>query len=91
MTKPRCVLLPGFLAACTLAIGACTVSAPSATPSPTDVDRFLTDVSRTMMRLGVEDQRAAWVAENFITTDMLVIAAGASEIYTEAIATPRKP
>ena len=86
MTKPRSVLLPGFLAACALAIGGCTVSAPSATPSPADVDRFLADVSRTMLRLGVEQQRAAWVGQNFITADTQAISARANQLYTEAIA-----
>ena len=83
-------LLPGILAACALAIGACTVWAPSPTPSAADADRFLADVGRTMLRLGIEQQRAAWVAQNFITVDTQALSARANQLYTEAIARAAK-
>jgi peptidyl-dipeptidase A len=66
----RTRLLVGFAAAALMAsVAACTVSAPSATVTAADADRFLADANQTLLRLGIEEQRASWVAQNFITTD----------------------
>ena len=82
----RTRLLVGFAAAALMAsVAACTVSAPSATVTAADADRFLADVNQTLLRLGIEEQRASWVAENFITTDTEALAARANQIASEAV------
>jgi peptidyl-dipeptidase A len=59
----RSRLLVGFAAAALVAsVAACSVSAPSATVTAADADRFLADANQTLLRLGIEEQRAGWVA-----------------------------
>ena len=83
----RSRLLAGFAAAALMAgVAACSVSAPSATVTGADADRFLADANQTLLRLGIEEQRASWVAENFITTDTEALAARADQIVSEASA-----
>jgi peptidyl-dipeptidase A len=83
----RSRLFLGFAAAALMAsVAACSVSAPSATVTAADADRFLTDANQTLLRLGIEEQRASWVAENFITTDTEALAARADQIQSEAAA-----
>src|SRR6188474_168774 len=80
-------LFMGFAAAALVAsVAACSVSAPSATMTAADADRFLADANQTLLRLGIEEQRAGWVAENFITTDTEALAARADQIQSEASA-----
>src|SRR5262245_13604381 len=70
----------GLVAAMLLAgVAACSVSAPSATVTAADADRFLADANKTLLRLGIEGQRAGWVAENFITVDTETLAAHANQ------------
>jgi peptidyl-dipeptidase A len=81
----RSRLFVGFAAAALVAsVAACSVSAPSATVTAADADRFLADANQTLLRLGIEEQRAGWVAENFITTDTEALAARADQIQSEA-------
>ncbi len=81
----RSRLLVGFAAAALMAgVAACSVSAPSATVTGADADRFLADANKTLLRLGIEEQRASWVAQNFITTDTEALAARADQILSEA-------
>ena len=81
----RSRLFLGFAAAALMAsVAACSVSAPSATVTAADADRFLADANQTLLRLGIEEQRAGWVAENFITTDTEALAARADQIQSEA-------
>ena len=83
----RSRLLVGFAAAALMAsVAACSVSAPSATVTAADADRFLADANQTLLRLGIEEQRAGWVAQNFITTDTEALAARADQILSEASA-----
>ena len=83
----RSRLFVGFAAAALVAsVAACSVSAPSATVTAADADRFLADANQTLLRLGIEEQRASWVAENFITTDTEALAARANQILSEAAA-----
>ena len=58
----------------------------SATVTAADADRFLADANQTLLRLGIEEQRARWVAENFITTDTEALAARANQIYVRGLA-----
>jgi len=83
----RSRLFVGFAAAALMAsVAACSVSAPSATVTAADADRFLADANQTLLRLGIEEQRASWVAQNFITTDTEALAARADQILSEASA-----
>jgi peptidyl-dipeptidase A len=83
----RSRLFVGFAAAALMAsVAACSVSAPSATVTAADADRFLADANQTLLRLGIEEQRAGWVAQNFITTDTEALAARADQILSEASA-----
>jgi peptidyl-dipeptidase A len=83
----RSRLFVGFAAAALMAsVAACSVLAPSATVTGTDADRFLADANQTLLRLGIEEQRASWVAENFITTDTEALVARADQILSEASA-----
>jgi peptidyl-dipeptidase A len=77
----------GFAAAALMAgVAACSVLAPSATVTAKDADTFLADANQTLLRLGIEEQRASWVAENFITTDTEALSARANQLLTEAAA-----
>ena len=77
----------GVLASASIAaLAACTVWAPSPIPAAADADRFLGEVNQTMLRLGVEQQRASWVAENFITVDTQALTARATRAYAQAVA-----
>jgi peptidyl-dipeptidase A len=83
----RSRLFVGFAAAALMAsVAACSVSAPSATVTAADADRFLADANQTLLRLGIEEQRAGWVAQNFITTDTEALAARADQVLSEASA-----
>ena len=48
-------------------------------PSANDAAAFVTDAERRLADVNVEQQRAAWIAENFITYDTQILAAKASE------------
>jgi peptidyl-dipeptidase A len=51
----------------------------STEPTIDDATRFVTDAEARLAVVNVEQQRAEWVAENFITSDTQAIAAAASE------------
>jgi peptidyl-dipeptidase A len=55
--------------------------APAPAPGPTAADAatFVDQAEKRLADLNVEQQRAEWVAENFITVDTQIIAAQASE------------
>ncbi len=78
----------GLLAAVLGAV-ACSVGAPSS-PAPgassDDANAFLRDVNETMRRLGVEQQRAAWVAATYITPDTEALSARANQAFIGAVA-----
>src|ERR1700722_1215087 len=50
-------------------------------PQPTaeDARKFLADAEDTLLKLGVEDQQADWVHENFITDDTEAVSARADQ------------
>jgi peptidyl-dipeptidase A len=48
-------------------------------PTADDAAKFVADAEARLAEVNVEQQRAAWVAENFITYDTQVLAAKASE------------
>jgi peptidyl-dipeptidase A len=58
----------------------------SRAPAATDVKTFLDTVNDTMRRLGIEQSRAGWVQQTYITDDTDALSARASREYAEAIA-----
>ena len=57
------------------------------TPVPTAADAaaFLGTVNETMRRLGVEQNQAGWVQQNFITDDTEALAARSNQRFIDAI------
>ncbi|HEY8711414.1 MAG TPA: M2 family metallopeptidase, partial [Thermoanaerobaculia bacterium] len=55
-----------------------TIPSPR-TPTIDDASRFVADAETRLSAMNVEQQRAAWVAENFITHDTQILAAQAHE------------
>jgi peptidyl-dipeptidase A len=53
---------------------------------PADVRAFLNRVNDTLYTLSVDENRAGWVQENFITDDTEALSARASQAYMEAVA-----
>ena len=64
---------------------ACGTAAPPA-PATADAKAFLETVNDTMRRLGVEQNQAGWVQQNFITDDTEALGARASQRYIDAVA-----
>jgi peptidyl-dipeptidase A len=58
-----------------------TTSVPGA-PTVEDARRFVDDAEARLAAMNVEQQRAEWVAENFITHDTQIITANATERQT---------
>jgi peptidyl-dipeptidase A len=50
-----------------------------ATPTAAQATKFVTDAEAKMAAINVEQQRASWIAQNFITDDTQIIAAAANE------------
>ena len=50
-----------------------------AQPTVEDARKFLADAEDTLLTLGVEDQQADWVHENFITDDTEAVSARADQ------------
>ena len=48
-------------------------------PTVEDARKFLTDAESNLLKLGVEDQQADWVHENFITDDTEAVSALADQ------------
>jgi len=71
-------------AACAAVIG-CAGSS-GAPPSTSDAKTFLGTVNDTMKRLGIEQGRAGWVQQTFITADTEAIAAHANQEFIDATA-----
>jgi peptidyl-dipeptidase A len=51
-----------------------------------DVRTFLTDANSTMLRLGIEQSRAGWVQQTFITDDTEALSALANRRFIDAVA-----
>ena len=77
--------LPVLAAAILLATG-CRGSAASSPANPPDAKAFLDAVNQKMLTLGIQQGRASWVQQNFITDDTEAIAARASQEFADAIA-----
>jgi peptidyl-dipeptidase A len=62
----------------------CSSQPPAATPD--EAKQFLDDVNATMLRLGIEQGQAGWVAETYITEDTEAINARVTQAYIDAVA-----
>jgi peptidyl-dipeptidase A len=74
-------------AAATVLVMGCSAG-PATPPAPTaaDAKAFLDTVNQTMLKLGVVENQAGWVAQNFITDDTEGISARVNQEYIDAIA-----
>jgi peptidyl-dipeptidase A len=86
MTRSRETQLRAALLFALLACGAsCTQRASSSTAAtPADAKTFLDATNATLLKLGIDAGRAAWVQQTFITDDTEVIAAQANQLANEA-------
>ena len=74
-----------LVAAACLALSGCAGSS-GAPPGGADAKTFLDNVNETLKRLGVEQGRAGWVQQTFITDDTEAIAARANQLAIDAAA-----
>ena len=85
--KPHRRLLAGLLAAgIPAALVACRVWAPSPSPSAEDAATFVATANESILKLGREQQQAAWVAATYITPDTQAITARANQAFIDATA-----
>src|SRR6059058_5442713 len=77
------VLIASLLTAACLTSG-CAADSGAAAPSSADVKTFLDNANDTTRRLGIEQGRAGWVQQTFITDDTEAIAARANQLAIEA-------
>jgi peptidyl-dipeptidase A len=83
-------VLTSFLAAACLASACAAPGGAPGTPKPgegstaADVKTFLDNANDTTKRLGIEQGRAGWVQQTFITDDTEAIAARANQLAIEA-------
>jgi peptidyl-dipeptidase A len=84
----RRTLMAALVAGAVLALPAAAQAAARATPAKTqgkptvaEAERFIKDVEERLEQLGLDAQRAEWVAENFITLDTQSMTAQASEAF----------
>ncbi len=73
-----------FVAALVPLVAGC--SRAQSGPTAADAQKFLDNVNETMRRLGVEQNQAGWVQQNFITDDTDALAARVNQRYIDAIA-----
>ena len=72
-----------IVAAACVALSGCADSS-GAPPSAADAKAFLDTVNETMKTLGIEQGRAGWVQQNFITDDTEAVAARANQLAIDA-------
>jgi peptidyl-dipeptidase A len=63
-----------------------TCSGPSKAPTAADARKFLDLVNQTVLTLGIQESRAGWVQQTYITDDTEAITARASQQANEASA-----
>ena len=68
------------------ALVACRVWAPSPSPSAEDAATFVATANESILKLGREQQQAAWVAATYITQDTQAITARANQAFIDATA-----
>lgn len=75
-----------LIAVCAIAAVAVACGGGMPTATADDAQKFVTEANGTLLRLGVEQQQAEWVAENFITDDTEALGARASQALNDAAA-----
>lgn len=75
-----------LIAVCAIAAVAVACGGGMPTATAEDAQKFVTEANATLLRLGVEQQQAEWVAENFITDDTEALGARASQALNDAAA-----
>ena len=69
----------------------CASTTTPTTATADEAKRFLDDVNATMLKLGIEQGQAGWIAETYITADSEALNARATPAYIDAVrATPRR-
>ncbi len=76
---PALLLVSGLLSACGSSGG------PTVTPPP-NVTKFLAEANDTTRRFSIDQNRAGWVAQNFITEDTEGLSARINQQYADAMA-----
>jgi peptidyl-dipeptidase A len=73
-------------AACVIAASAIAIgcTAKGSAPTAAEAKSFLDNANETTLRLGIEQGRAGWVQQNFITDDTEALAARANQLAIEA-------
>ena len=61
-------------------------STATTTATADEAKRFLDDVNATMLKLGIEQGQAGWIAETYITADSEALNARATQAYIDAVA-----
>ncbi|MEI6245959.1 MAG: M2 family metallopeptidase [Acidobacteriota bacterium] len=75
-----------LIAVCAIAAVAVACGGGMPTATADDAQKFVAEANGTLLRLGVEQQQAEWVAENFITDDTEALGARASQALNDAAA-----
>jgi peptidyl-dipeptidase A len=75
-----------FLIVALVATAGCAGGDRTAAPSAADARAFLDRVNAAMLKLGVAQSQASWVAETFITDDTEAINARVTQEYSDAVA-----
>ena len=83
--RTRLASVFAIAALCATAIG-CARTASSPAPAPADAKAFLDTVNKTLLKLSIEQGRAGWVQQNFITDDTEAMAARANQEFIDAVA-----
>src|SRR6266404_439006 len=68
---------------CSLTLG-CTQTSSSSSATAADAKTFLDTVNQTVLKLGIDQGRAGWVQQTFITDDTEAISAQASRAANDA-------
>lgn len=83
--RPGVALIPaliaGLSAGAALALPASAATRTAAQPTVAEAERFILDAEQRLERLGLDAQRAEWVAENFITLDTETMTAQSNEQF----------
>jgi len=83
--RPGIALMPaliaGLFAGAALALPASAATSTAAKPTVAEAERFILDAEQRLERLGLDAQRAEWVAENFITLDTETMTAQSNEQF----------
>jgi peptidyl-dipeptidase A len=78
---PMPALIAVLFAGAVFALPAVAATETAAKPTVAEAERFILDAEQRLERLGLDAQRAEWVAENFITLDTETMTAQSNEQF----------